>query len=140
MTILSKEALLARRSETTTGFPEDLVEVASLGGEVRVRGLSRHEVVHVQSLKGAAKIEQVTISLALLEPAMTEAEVAKWQKVSDWRELDRVTHTVMRLSGMLPEQRKEAYKEFEEDPGSEFRILPSAEAVDDGGTASGADE
>lgn len=134
MAIVDKQALLAKRSETSTGFPEALVPIPGLG-EVLVRGLSRFEVLHLQKVKGATDIERLTVSMGMVDPVMTEAEVGQWQKSSIGAELDRVTHKIGELSGMLAGSQKAAYKEFEEEPGSEFRVLPGSEAIEDGSAA-----
>lgn len=130
---VSKEALLARRHDTVTGFPEDDVEVPGMG-TVRVRGLSRHEVIHVQSAKGGpVKVEQLTVSLGLVDPQMTEDEVRQWQKLSIGGEMEPVTLAIGRLSGMLPGADKEAYKSFRDESDAGVRVLPGAEAGPDGG-------
>lgn len=131
---VDKAALLARRADTGSGFPEADVDVPGLG-TVRVRGLSRHEVIHLQAVqaKGALVMEQVTVSLGMVDPQMTEAEVKQWQRVSVGGEMDAVTAAIGRLSGMFEGANKTAYEDFEADPGSEFRLLPGTEAGDDGG-------
>lgn len=141
MATASKEALLSYREATDSGFPEDDVEIPGLG-TVRVRGLSRHEVIHVQAAngKGVAAVERLTVSLGLIDPQMTEDEVRQWQKVSGAMELDPVTRAIARLSGLAPGADKQAYKDFEADPGSEFRLLPGEGASDDGGAAAPGDE
>lgn len=51
------------------------------GGRVRVRGLSRAE--HLWIGKGtddAAEIEARLLSVAMIQPTMTEAQVKAWQK------------------------------------------------------------
>jgi hypothetical protein len=138
MAIATKELLLAKRVETETGFPEETVDVPGLGCEVRVRGLSRLETLQIgRATQDAAKSERMALAMGLVEPAMTEAEVGGWQKLCTSKELEPVYLAIGRLSGMLPESPKEAYREFEVDPGSEFRVLPGSEAVDVGGAPSG---
>ncbi len=140
MAIVSKEALLSKRVETETGFAEEHVEIPGMG-EVRVRGLSRLETLQIgRSTQDPGKAERMALAMGLVEPAMTEAEVAKWQKSCTSMELEPVYLAIGRLSGMLGDSAKQAYKEFEEEPGSEFRVFPGSEAVDDGGAPSGGDE
>lgn len=135
MGYIDRDALLARRLETSTGFPEADVEVPGIG-TVRVRGLSRFEVLHIQQTKGGpAAVEVVTVHLGLVEPKLSEDEVKKWQRVSVASELEPITEAIGRLSGMFEKADKRAYQDFEADPGSEFRLLPSGEAVDDGSQA-----
>lgn len=108
-----KAALLAKREApgTVSGYPEDDVPVPGFG-TVRVRGLSRFEVLHIQSNhgKGVAAVEQLTVSLGLIDPPMTEAEVKVWQKVDVSGEIDPVTQRIGELSGMIRGADKEAYK------------------------------
>lgn len=140
MAIVDKEALLAKRAETETGFPEELVEIPGMG-EVRVRGLSRLETLNIgRTTQDAAKAERMSVAMGMIEPAMTEAEVGRWQKLCTNKELEGVYLAIGRLSGMLSDSPKQAYKDFEVDPGSEFRVLPGAETLDDGGSPTGGDE
>lgn len=132
MTVVSKDALRGKRAETTSGFPEALVPVGGLG-DVRVRGLSRFEAMHVQGMNNTVQREIETISLAMVDPAMDPAEVREWMKAGGAGEFEPVSQEIQRLSGMDRDAAKKAYKEFEEDPGSEFRILLGAEAEQDGG-------
>lgn len=131
MQIASKEALLARREQTESGFPEAEVEVPGLG-VVRVRGLSRAEVIYLQSAKGPAAVEQRTVALGLVEPTMTEDDVKQWQRVSVGGELNPVTERIGQLSGMMPGADKEAYKSVRGESDAGVRALPGAEAGDDG--------
>jgi hypothetical protein len=138
---VSVEALLAKRAQTDSGFPEDWVPIPGLG-HVHLRGLSRRETMYINKVAGGngLKIEQITIARALLQPKMSEEDVAAWQAVAGPGELDAVTGKVMELSGKAPGAAKAVYKEFEEDPGSEFRSLSGGEAGHDGGEhAHGAD-
>lgn len=140
--IASAEALTAKRSTgTASGFPEDFVVIEGDNGPVKVhvRGLSRHEVIHVQSQKGAAAVEQMTVSLGLIAPKMTVEQVKAWQKSSVGAELDPVTERIGKLSGMLKNSRKDAMKEMLTDPGVEFRNDAGEGPGNDGGPASPGD-
>lgn len=130
---IDKEALLARRGPTTSGFAEDTVPIE--GGEVHVRGLSRWEFLAIQRAKDPAAAECLGISLALLEPRMDEAEVKRWMKSPYGHEILEIGKVVSRLSKTEEDSAKQAYMEFEEEPGKEFRVLPGAETGQDGGAA-----
>lgn len=151
---IDKSKLFKARAETETGFPEDDVTIEGFGA-VRVRGLSRHEVLYVRGghsaicpkchephkAVGTAATEALTIHLAALDPEFSVQEVKTWQKVALPGELDPLAKKIAQLSGMLVESGKKAYLKFEDDPGSEFRLLPSGEAEDgDGSGASDQDE
>jgi hypothetical protein len=135
---MDKELLIKPR------LPEADVEVPGLG-TVRVRGLSRAEVMGVRSdvkdeadaIKRVAAIERKMLALALVDPVLTEAEVGRWQKASTAGEMEPVTDAVQLLSGTAEGTAKATYKEFEADPAAEFRLPPSGEVGHDGDPAEG---
>lgn len=107
-------------------LPEEDVSIPGKG-TVRVRGLTRAEVMACQTTvkEGPGQVaatERKMIAKAMLRPEMTEAEVGRWQKSSTAGEMEPVTHAVQRLSGMTDEAAKEAYREFDQDPDAEFRV------------------
>jgi hypothetical protein len=120
-------------------LPEADVDVPGVG-TVRVRGLNRGEAMMVAEVKGTAAKERKILSLGLVDPPLTDAEVGMWQKASPAGELEPVSNRIAELSGMLDGSAKEAVKQFEADSAAEFRVLPGAEAVDDGGSTPGGDE
>lgn len=93
------------------------VEVPGVG-TVRVRGLSRVEVLQVRKATDEAGIdgpraltlERKMLALAMVDPHLTEAEVGKWQAAGAAGELGPVTDKVQELSGMKEESAKAAYK------------------------------
>lgn len=135
--MMDKELLFRPR------LPVADVEIPGMG-TVRVRALNRAEVMLLQKMASDGKdpetVERRMLSIAMADPKLTEAEVGQWQKACLAGELEPVTDAITELSGLGQGAQKETYKEFEADPGSEFRLLPGTEAVDDGGAASGADE
>lgn len=132
---MDKEALFAPREKTTSGFPEDDVPIPGVG-TVRVRGLSRFEALSMKAVDNAVASERLMLHYAMVDPPMTEAEIGKWQRASGASELEPVTGKIAELSGMTQDAAKEAVKDFEANPESEFRVLPSGEAGHDGvGTA-----
>lgn len=138
---VDREALLGKRHTTSTGFAEEDVEIPGLG-TIRVRGLSRFEVLVIQKAndKGPAVLEQMLVSMGSVDPVLSDADVKQWQRVSVGEELEPVTAAIMRLSGMSGRPDKQAALDFEADPGSEFRILPGPEAGDDGSQAADGNE
>lgn len=119
---MDKELLLKAR------LPEADVEVPGVG-TVRVRGLTRAEVLKCQTLvqDGPGRVEALErkmLALAMVDPELTEAEVGQWQKASPAGEMQPVTEKVQALSGMTKGAAGEAYREFAEDSDAEFRLPP----------------
>jgi hypothetical protein len=93
---VDKAALLARR------LGEDKHEIEGFG-VVRIRGLSRAEVIELQALPGGvAASDRRMVSLCLLDPVLTEDEVGIWQANSAPMEIERLTLAIRDLSGMGP--------------------------------------
>lgn len=127
---IDKELLFKSR------LPEADVVLPGIG-TVRVRGLSRTEALHCRETTDLVTVERRMLALGLVDPVLTENEVKRWQESSPAGELEELTLRISELSGMTPGAAKEAYREFEEDSDAEFRVLPGAEAGDDGGGAEG---
>lgn len=140
-----KARLLARRATTDSGMPEETVPVDGMG-DVLVRGLSRGEVFLMQKTRadGGIKTEDAyerrMLSLGLVHPEMTEAEVGVWQQVSPAGEMEPVAAKIRDLSGLGEGADKSGVQDVRDEPGTGVRVLPGSEAGDDGGPATGADE
>jgi hypothetical protein len=131
--------LLAPRADTASGMPEDDVELPGGIGTVRVRGLSRWEVLAARATATDADREVAILKFAMVDPTMTEEQAAEWMKLAPAGELEPVTDKIGQLSGLAPGAAKEAVKEFVSNPDAEFRALPSPETRDDGGAHAGGD-
>lgn len=71
------------------------------GGLVKVRPLSRKEALSIQGVELDVDVmEQRLVAAALLEPKLTEAQVAKWQEVSAAGQIQAVVEAITRISGM----------------------------------------
>jgi hypothetical protein len=98
---MDKEALFRPR------LPEDDVQVPGVG-TVRVRGLSRVEVLQARKATDEATmdgprmltLERKMLAAALVDPALSEAEVGKWQAVAPAGELVPLIQAIERLSGL----------------------------------------
>ena len=93
---VDKAALLARR------LGEDEHEIEGFGS-VRLRSLSRAEVLALQKLNDTAESDRRMVSLCLIGPfTLTEDEVGIWQENSPPMEIERLTVAIRDLSGMGP--------------------------------------
>lgn len=114
-----KDALFA------TSLPEEDVDIPGKG-TVRVRALTRSEALACQQVKQGpdrvAAIERKMLAMAIVDPEMTEADVGRWQKASTVGEMEPVGAKVQELSGMTEGAAKEAYREFDANPDTEFRL------------------
>lgn len=79
---------------------EDEYEIPGVG-TVGIRGLSRQEVIDLQKLEGDVDVrERRMVSLGLVDPPVTEEDVAKWQKTSLAGEIEGLTVAIGNLSGL----------------------------------------
>jgi hypothetical protein len=80
--------------------PTEEYEIPGVGAIV-LRGLTRLELAHVLSLEGKMlKQEQASLSLAMVDPPMTEQDVAEWQKSSPGGLINDIATVINRLSGL----------------------------------------
>ena len=71
-------------------------------GDVRVRGLSRGEVLLLQKSSGnPTQLEQKILSVGMVDPQLTEKEVALWRNAATSGELDQVVDAINELSGLV---------------------------------------
>jgi hypothetical protein len=119
---------------------EDEVEVPGVG-TVRVRGLSRLDVLELQRAdrETPGLFERKMLALGMVDPELTEDEAEQWQRGSHKDEMEPVLDKISELSALNKGADTEAYKEFESDPDAEFRVPAGGEAGDDGDPAAGGD-
>ena len=103
MAVLSREQILA------TKLGREHVDVGDQG-QVVVRGLTRSEAHEMKDIEGNAEREVRTLSLGLVEPALSEDDVRAWMAAATFGSLQPVLERIMSLSGMLEGQGKEATK------------------------------
>ena len=89
---LDKSALLARR------LGEGEHEIPGFG-TVRVRAMSREELLEWRSLDGAVG-DRKMLAACLLDPVLTEDEVATWEKNASPAEIKGVVDVIIELSGL----------------------------------------
>jgi hypothetical protein len=131
---MDKDALLSPRTDHPHGQDEDDVTVDRMG-VVRVRGLSRDEVLGIQKAKSTLELERKAIALGLVDPTMTEAEVGQWQRVSRGGEMEPVIDRIRELSGLADDAEKQAMRTFRDGPGDAAGVPSRGPAGDDGGPA-----
>lgn len=89
---------------------EDDVEIPGIG-TVRVRGLTRAEIMRIsKGVSEGKNMEPLSLSLALVDPKMTEDEAAQWLEVAGFGEIEAVNQRINELSGIAGRADKEAYK------------------------------
>lgn len=100
-------------------LPEADVELDGVG-TVRVRALSRYEIMLAGKSTGddPLAMEQMMLSMAMVDPKLTKAEVEQWQKVSPIGQMQAVAGKINELSGVGESVQKEAYKSFRDEPES----------------------
>lgn len=103
----SKAALLAK---TSVG-PEEM-EVPGVG-TVSIRPLTRAEALGMQDIDMRADLmEQKLLALAMVDPQLTEDEVAEWQANSPAGLMHDVVLRIIEISGMHQVAAKSAYADF----------------------------
>jgi hypothetical protein len=98
-------------------FGVEEVELPGVG-TVKVRPLTRAEALGLRGVElDAAEMEQRLLALAMVEPRMSEEQVARWQAVSPAGQLEPVGSAIIRLSGMEKAAQRAAYDDFRGEPG-----------------------
>lgn len=91
---MDKAALLGMSVKT------DEFEIVGVG-TITLRGITRWEMLHVIHLEGKpAKQEQAMLRFGLVDPAMTEDDIAAWQKVAPGGLLNKIAMKINELSGL----------------------------------------
>jgi hypothetical protein len=108
------------KAALTTGrtLAEEAVPIPGVG-EVRVRALSRAEALQVTGKEmPVAVMEQKLLSMAMVDPVMSEQDVAQWQAAASAGELEPITKVIQRLSGLQQGAAKSRVPGDGEQPGS----------------------
>lgn len=101
---MDKEQLFKSRLE------ERDVDVPGVG-TVRIRALSRAEILRVKDKPmDGSKMERMLLSMAMIDPELTEFEVGEWQAASGAGEIETVSKEIIALSGLEVDSAKSAYK------------------------------
>jgi hypothetical protein len=108
--IISKEALLKGQ------LPEGTVDIPDVG-TVRVRGLSRAEVLSLAALDAEAR-EVKILACGVVEPVLTEEEIRGWREAVTSRTIRDVSDEIMVLSGLVEKAREDAKRQFQKEQRS----------------------
>lgn len=119
-------------------LPEEDIPIEGIG-TVKIRALNRLEALSIEKISGTEATERAILVMGMVDPPMTDADVKRWQAASAAGEIEHVSRRIAALSGMLPTSPKEAVREFEANPDTEFRALSSPETRDDSGAAPAGD-
>jgi hypothetical protein len=101
--MLTREEILARK----TG--QEVITLPG-GGQVKVRGLTRDEALAVRDRDTVGAKDNFVIATGLVDPALTEDDVAAWAATGDVGDMTTISEAISRLSGMMPGQAKDATK------------------------------
>jgi hypothetical protein len=106
-----KKASKADLLKKSSAGPEE-VEVPGVG-TVTIRPLTRAEALSMQDIEMRADVmEQKLLALAMVEPSLTEDEVAEWQANSPAGLMHDVMLRIIEISGMQQIAAKAAYADF----------------------------
>lgn len=97
-------------------LPERDVDLDGVG-TVRVRGLSRAEVLGCQG-KERDELEPLLLAMAMVDPALTEDDVLTWRQAATTDEIRTVLDVVWELSGLGEGAAKATYKSVPGQPPS----------------------
>jgi hypothetical protein len=110
----TKDHLLAPRIEHGT--------VTVDGYQFEIRPLSRKQQIMVQETRergGLAPADALLLHLGMVDPAMTLEEAEAWQDTDGQADAaSAVSEGIGRISGMMPDSGKAAYKSVREQSGS----------------------
>jgi hypothetical protein len=118
---ISREQLLGQ-----AGPPEADVDLPGVG-VVRVRGLTRIEVLSVRKAADSAEsvdgprllvLERKLIAAGMVDPQLSEDDVRAWQNVCPAGQLEPVTEKIQELSGLAEGSEKAAFQGVREQPGA----------------------
>lgn len=125
-------------AESLTALPPLLEDDVILArGKVRVRGMSRLEVMAMDDLKAkgiladAAAGERFMLARVMVAPKMTEAQIEQWQGEPAGGDMEAVTAKVAELSGLGKGAEKSGVPEPARESDIGVRVLPSNQAGDD---------
>lgn len=118
---------------TKSHLPEDDVPLDDVG-LIRVRGLSRQEVLDMPDTDGEGGLiaqNRYIVARGMVRPAMTEDAVEAWMGAGTSPEVNKALAKIGELSGLTPTAAKDVTRELLTDHGAQFRDVPSGATEDD---------
>lgn len=111
------------------------------GVKVRIRALSRLEVLRAQKLRDAGLdvMEAHMIRCAIIRPVLRDVDVRAWMDATPAGELEPLTRRINALSGLDVGADTAAYERFRDRSDGRMGSLPGAETEHDGGRVAGQD-
>lgn len=103
-------------------------------GTVRVRGLSREEVLSIREDRGV-DFERRMLATGMVDPALTYDEAGRWMAAATAGEIRPVTEAILQLSGLAQGADKSGLPGDGADARGGVGALPGGEAGDDRGQA-----
>jgi len=131
---------------TVEDLTTDRVQVAGedyvleeTGHRVRIRPLSRREVLQGQHLRdtGLVQMEAHMIRCAMVIPKLRDVDVLAWMDATPAGDLEPLTRRINQISALDRGSDTAAYEQFRQGSGDGVRPLPGAEAIDDGSRPEG---
>jgi hypothetical protein len=95
---LTRDEILARKVHGNT---EQFALGDGDGGYVVIRGLTRNEALQVREGKTTGDMDNLMISLGMVDPVMSPEDVAAWGEVGDAGTMIRLSNRISELSGMV---------------------------------------
>ena len=80
------------------------------GRKIELRGLSRAEVIRLRRLEPSTDFEALMLVMGVSRPALSIENAKAWQGKAPAGEIEEVTDTIYKLSGLGPDAGKAAYK------------------------------
>ena len=81
-------------------------------GTFKIRSLSRWQALLVGDVEGTPAKEAKILRFGIVEPSLTEQEIARWQKASPAGEIEEITEAITKLSGMQEGAEKAEVERF----------------------------
>jgi hypothetical protein len=142
MSTMDEDGYATVSSLTESRLEEQDYVLEETGQRIRIRPLSRLEVLQAQKLRdvGIPEMEQHMLRCAMVRPVLRDADVKAWQAATPAGDLEPLTRYLNRISGLNKGADTETYERFRGGSEPGVRSLPGAETEQDGGRTTGVDE